>query len=95
MQAKGQYLTGIDDDDEWTPNRLSIFLSHKAQLVTHAFLYANDYVCRWRGLFAAGQPAAVSEITVFPPPVLQAQHYRQSGVYLGHGALRSACSIPS
>ena len=31
MQAKGQYLTGIDDDDEWTPNRLSIFLSHKAQ----------------------------------------------------------------
>ena len=44
MQAKGQYLTGIDDDDEWTPNRLSIFLSHKAQLVTHAFLYANDYV---------------------------------------------------
>lgn len=34
-----------------------------------------------RGLFAAGQPAAVSEITVFPPPVLQAQHYRQSGVY--------------
>ncbi len=95
MQAKGQYLTGIDDDDEWTPNRLSIFLSHKAQLVTHAFLYANDYVCRGRGLFAAGQPAAVSEITVFPPPVLQAQHYRQSGVYLGHGALRSACSIPS
>ena len=46
MQAKGQYLTGIDDDDEWTPNRLSIFLSHKEQLVTHAFLYANDYVCQ-------------------------------------------------
>ncbi|WP_368767071.1 colanic acid biosynthesis glycosyltransferase WcaA [Enterobacter hormaechei] len=46
MQAKGQYLTGIDDDDEWTPNRLSIFLSHKAQLVTNAFLYANDYVCQ-------------------------------------------------
>ena len=46
MQAKGQYLTGIDDDDEWTPNRLSVFLSHKAQLVTHAFLYANDYVCQ-------------------------------------------------
>ena len=48
MQAKGQYLTGIDDDDEWTPNRLSVFLSHKEQLVTHAFLYANDYVCRAR-----------------------------------------------
>jgi glycosyltransferase involved in cell wall biosynthesis len=46
MQAKGEFLTGIDDDDEWTPNRLSIFLSHKQQLVTHAFLYANDYVCQ-------------------------------------------------
>ena len=39
-------ITGIDDDDEWTPNRLSVFLAHKQQLVTHAFLYANDYVCQ-------------------------------------------------
>jgi len=45
LQAKGHYITGIDDDDEWTPNRLSVFLAHKHQLVTHAFLYANDYVC--------------------------------------------------
>ncbi len=28
-----------------TPNRLSVFLAHKQQLVTHAFLYAND-VCQ-------------------------------------------------
>lgn len=46
MQAKGEFITGIDDDDEWTPNRLSVFLEHRHQLVTHAFLYANDYVCR-------------------------------------------------
>jgi colanic acid biosynthesis glycosyl transferase WcaA len=45
LQAKGHFITGIDDDDEWTPNRLSVFLEHKHQLVTHAFLYANDYVC--------------------------------------------------
>lgn len=45
MLAQGEYITGIDDDDEWTPNRLSVFLAHKQQLVTHAFLYANDYVC--------------------------------------------------
>ncbi|NIF31096.1 colanic acid biosynthesis glycosyltransferase WcaA [Enterobacter sp. Cy-643] len=43
--AKGRFITGIDDDDEWTPNRLSVFLSHQHQLVTHAFLYANDYLC--------------------------------------------------
>lgn len=45
LQARGHYITGIDDDDEWTPDRLSVFLEHKHQLVTHAFLYANDYVC--------------------------------------------------
>ncbi|WP_313574125.1 colanic acid biosynthesis glycosyltransferase WcaA [Pseudescherichia sp.] len=45
LQAGGHYITGIDDDDEWTPDRLSVFLAHKHQLVTHAFLYANDYVC--------------------------------------------------
>ena len=45
LQARGRYITGIDDDDEWTPDRLSVFLAHKHQLVTHAFLYANDYVC--------------------------------------------------
>jgi len=44
-QASGEFITGIDDDDEWTPDRLSVFLAHKHQLVTHAFLYANDYVC--------------------------------------------------
>ncbi len=44
-QATGRFITGIDDDDEWTPNRLSLFLEHQHQLVTHAFLYANDYVC--------------------------------------------------
>jgi len=45
LQSTGEFITGIDDDDEWTPNRLSIFLAHKHQLVTHAFLYANDYIC--------------------------------------------------
>lgn len=45
LQAKGRFMTGIDDDDEWTPDRLSHFLEHQHQLVTHAFLYANDYVC--------------------------------------------------
>lgn len=44
-QANGRFITGIDDDDEWMPNRLSLFLEHQHQLVTHAFLYANDYVC--------------------------------------------------
>lgn len=56
LQARGHYITGIDDDDEWTPDRLSVFLAHKHQLVTHAFLYANDYVCEG-GVYA--QPASL------------------------------------
>lgn len=48
LQAKGQFITGIDDDDEWTSNRLSLFLEHKQQLMDHAFLYADDYVCEGR-----------------------------------------------
>ncbi len=45
LLARGEFVTGIDDDDEWTPDRLSLFLRNKRQLITHAFLYANDYVC--------------------------------------------------
>lgn len=55
-QAKGEFITGIDDDDEWMPERLSTFLEHKHQLVTHAFLYANDYLCEGQ---VYSQPASL------------------------------------
>ena len=45
QQARGEFITGIDDDDEWTPERLSVFLREAHRLNDHAFLYANDYVC--------------------------------------------------
>lgn len=45
LKSTGTFITGIDDDDEWTPNRLSVFLEHRNKLQTHAFLYANDYMC--------------------------------------------------
>ncbi len=93
MQAQGHYITGIDDDDEWTPNRLSVFLAHKHQLTTHAFLYANDYVCEGE-VYSACQPAAVSEISLFAPLILQAQYYWQSGFYRP-GVLKRVCSIPN
>jgi len=56
LQAKGEFITGIDDDDEWMPDRLSTFLEHKHQLVTHAFLYANDYLCEGQ---VYSQPASL------------------------------------
>lgn len=48
MQAQGHYITGIDDDDEWTPNRLSVFLAHKHQLTTHAFCMPTTMCARAR-----------------------------------------------
>lgn len=94
MLAQGEYITGIDDDDEWTPNRLSVFLAHKQQLVTHAFLYANDYVCQEkfipnqqayhcipnRRTHAACSINAISLAIRFLP---------------GRGVSKSACSIPN
>lgn len=56
LQAKGEFITGIDDDDEWMPDRLSTFLEHQHQLVTHAFLYANDYLCEGQ---VYSQPASL------------------------------------
>lgn len=45
QMAKGYLITGLDDDDEWLPTRLSSFVSYQYKLKTHAFLYANDYLC--------------------------------------------------
>ena len=41
-----QYVTALNDPRITYIHRLSVFLAHKQQLVTHAFLYANDYVCQ-------------------------------------------------
>ncbi|MEA1065423.1 colanic acid biosynthesis glycosyltransferase WcaA [Erwinia sp. HR93] len=54
--ARGEYITGIDDDDEWTPYRLSRFLENRQHLEKHAFLYANDYVCEGQ---VYAQPASL------------------------------------
>jgi len=43
--ATGSLITGIDDDDEWLPNRLTSFIEKNDELHKHAFLYADDYIC--------------------------------------------------
>lgn len=42
--AKGRFITGIDDDDTFLPNRLEVFVS--AWREGDAFLYSDDLVCR-------------------------------------------------
>ena len=94
MLAQGEYITGIDDDDEWTPNRLSVFLAHKQQLVTHAFctltttfarakFIPNRQACRCipnRRIHAACFTNAIS-LAIRSLP--------------GRGVSKSACSIPN
>ncbi len=55
MQAQGHYITG-DDDDEWTPNRLSVFLAHKRQLTTRLFCMPTTMCARAR---STTQPASL------------------------------------
>ena len=47
--ARGDLITGLDDDDEWLPTRLSSFLTWQHKLQLHSFLYANDYLCDGTG----------------------------------------------
>lgn len=65
--ARGDLITGLDDDDEWLPTRLSSFLCFRYKLEQHGFLYANDYICDSRGYHH------ISELQTYPKPA-----YRKS-----------------
>ena len=60
--AKGYLITGLDDDDEWLPTRLSSFVAYQYKLETHAFLYANDYLCE------SNSYQNLSELKDYPKP---------------------------
>ncbi|SUH36484.1 glycosyl transferase [Salmonella enterica subsp. enterica] len=77
-----------------TPNRLSVFLAHKHQLTTHAFLYANDYVCEGE---VYSQPAS---LPLYPKsPYSRRLFYKRNiignQVFTWPGALKRVCSIPN
>lgn len=61
-QAKGKYIAGIDDDDEWLPNRLTAFMKHQQLLDKFSFLYADDYVCEHKSY------ASIEELRLYPKP---------------------------
>ncbi|CZV56299.1 glycosyl transferase family protein [Enterobacter hormaechei] len=60
--AKGYLITGLDDDDEWLPTRLSSFLACQHKLQQHSFLYADDYLCDSTGY------KHLNELQVYPKP---------------------------
>lgn len=61
-QAQGKYIAGIDDDDEWLPNRLTAFMKHQHLLTGFSFLYADDYVCENKNY------ANLEELRLYPKP---------------------------
>nr|EIV2480417.1 colanic acid biosynthesis glycosyltransferase WcaA [Klebsiella aerogenes] len=61
--ARGYLITGLDDDDEWLPTRLSSFLAYQHKLQQHGFLYANDYICDSTGYHRS------DELQVYPKPI--------------------------
>ncbi|WP_282183052.1 colanic acid biosynthesis glycosyltransferase WcaA [Scandinavium goeteborgense] len=61
--AQGELITGIDDDDEWLPERLELFVSYQDKLTEHAFLYAGDYICD-----STDSLNEKNEVRVYPKP---------------------------
>lgn len=61
-QAQGKYIAGIDDDDEWLPNRLTAFMQHQHLLTKFSFLYADDYVCENKNY------TSIEELRLYPKP---------------------------
>ncbi len=98
MQAPRTYITGIDDDDEWTPNRLSCFWPINTPVNYTRLLYANDYVCARGEVYSpACQPACIPrEIPLFAPrlfyklPILLAIRF-----YRARRFKSVFCSIPN
>lgn len=74
LMSGGEFITGIDDDDEWMPNRLSSFLEHKHHLSAHSFLYANDYVCEGQ---VYAQP---SSLPVYPKRPFTRQRFFKKNI---------------
>lgn len=94
MQAQGHYITGIDDDDEWTPNRLSVFLAHKHQLTTHAFCMPTTMCARARSTLSLPACRCIRNLLIRAA-------YSTSAILLairflpGPGVLKRVCSIPN
>lgn len=57
-QARGMYITGLDDDDEFTPQRVQGFISQRALLDQHAFLCSGYQVQQQRGRYRYAKRSA-------------------------------------
>lgn len=72
--AQGTFIAGIDDDDEWLPNRLSSFLLQRHKLQQHAFLYADDYLCD------KPQFTSLQELHLYPKPAFTQNLFNKKNI---------------
>lgn len=57
--AKGEYITGLDDDDEFAPNRIALFVNHAHLLANYAALSSGyKVICKSSSYKYATQPRA-------------------------------------
>lgn len=42
--AAGEFITGLDDDDYFLPNRIEVFVNHVHLLNEYSFIYGNNYL---------------------------------------------------
>jgi glycosyltransferase involved in cell wall biosynthesis len=62
--AAGKYITGLDDDDEFVPNRIELLLKHYDP--QYAFVASNDYLILTNGKTTYTQrPPVVTADTLF------------------------------
>ncbi|MBU6949949.1 glycosyltransferase [Hahella sp. HN01] len=50
LKAKGKYVTGLDDDDYFLPERVSTLLEHNKE--TYSFICSDQYICLKEGVLS-------------------------------------------
>ena len=65
--AKGEYITGLDDDDFFTKDRIEIFIKSKEKLEKYVFLYSNFLFKNKNGLRR-------SKADIFKPTKIKSRH---------------------
>lgn len=73
-QAKGKYIAGIDDDDEWLPNRLTTFMKYHYLLAGFSFLYADDFICEGESY------SSLNDLRLYPKPAFSGSLFQKRNI---------------
>lgn len=93
-QARGEWITGLDDDDRFLPDRLARFVAHAARLDAAGTRYSGLYACERiesaRGVQTLRKPAAVGFESLFHYNPIGNQIFARRAHYLAAGLFDEA-----